>query len=939
MKSFLERLAVTVLEQSGNDLRKFCIVFPTRRAGVFFRRELSRLTARPLWAPAVFAIQDFIPGLSEMTIPDPITLRFELFRAYGKYFPGESFDRFYPWGDILLGDFNDVDAYLADPRKVFSLVRDLKDIDEAFGLPPEEMVRIRNFWEHFFNKDISRLQSEFIGTWEHLHSVYQEFRGLLSAKGHAYEGMAYRFIAESSQLENHPFLDGYNKVCFAGFYALSPAEATIIRRLVDTGKAEVFFDADTYYVDNPRQEAGTFLRNSVLTEKEFRWKEDYFGEGKKKIEVTGVPLLVGQAKYAGNLVNGLMKETGFRPEETAIVLPDEQLLLPLLYALPGEADKINVTMGYPLHATPLYHLFESLISLQENAREEKDAELSFYFRDITAILNHPYIRLLDPDGINRWMHELHENQWVRVLLSDLTVNRSEVFGILFRQAENALDLIAWCRNVLIKILGTMQEQEYRFHRIESEFIFQFYTQLNRLEDIFREENIVADTNTFWSLFREIVYSSRIPFAGEPLEGLQVMGFLETRVLDFKNVIILSLNEDVLPATGHQVSFIPYNLRRAFGLPTYEDKHAVSAYHFFRLLQRAENIHLLYNTESASRTSGECSRFIRQLENELVPEFQESISFNRKLLATPYNNEKIQPVIVEKNKVVQALLDAYLLKETVPGVRKFSASALSTYISCSLKFYFKYIAGLSEKEELREDWEAAEFGKVLHAGMQVLYRDAGLVTEKYLKAKTGQVANALDEAIHSLYPYRRAPEGKNILLRSAILDLMHRIIELDAKEAPFNMISLEQNMERKFSLKDGKSVVLMGILDRVDEKMGVTRVLDYKTGRIKFQSKTDADILFSDPELKEQFQATMYAGILHAGFPKKKIKSALITLRAMSEGVRYFNDGAAFLDEDYQNFDTHLDVLISEIFNPTVPFRQTDDESRCLWCPYKEICNR
>jgi len=943
MQTFLQQLTDKLIADHGEDLSALNMVFPTRRAGLFFKQELASRAKKPIWAPNVFTIQDFIGRLSPLVIPDDISLQFILYRIYTKYFPAESFDRFYPWGELMLQDFSDIDRYIADADKVFSVVNDLRVIEQEFQLDEEELEKLRSFWISYFSKDPSKLKTEFINTWKHLGSIYNEFRNELLRHGMAYEGLAFRVVAErivNNEIEDDRSCDN---LIFAGFYALTKTEEVILEHFIQNRKAKIFWDADSYYVDQKHQEAGTFFRKGNLVQGNFLWKNNHFAERLRSIDVTGVPLLVGQAKYAGQLLEEMMKEPDFKLERTALVLPDENLLFPVLYALPEELKDVNVTMGYPLRVTPLYHLFESLISLRKNQRTENVAGNTFYFRDVLNILNHPYIRMVAPGPIQNWMNEYNKIHSIRISPVQSGNFSAEIFSVLFRELGDVKELFKWLREILQLILSCMKEDDFKFHKLESEFVVQFYTHLSRLEDALLKENINIELDTCWFLFREIIQSVKIPFTGEPLKGLQVMGFLETRVLDFDRIILLSVNEDVLPASGNKPSFIPFNIRKAFGLPTFEDQHAVSAYHFYRLLQRAGHVHLLYNTESKAIAGGEKSRFLLQIEHELSSAFPDKIKFTERVVSTPFSEEKVQGISVDKSTDIMLALQKYFrissdeVEEKYSA--KFSASALNTYINCPLKFYFRYLAGLKEQDETQEFMEAAGFGSILHKSMQDIYKDEIELSDANFVKIEQKIDSALDAAIQAELKTDNRLVGKNLLLRNVLRELIIKIINMDRKDSPLKLLALEKNIFREFEISGDHMVQLYGIVDRVDERNGMLRILDYKTGKVSRRNASSMNDVFTDPAYKEQFQALLYAYIVQKDMPDKRISSGLVTLRDMSKGIWYLNDGQAFSSEIFSEFETGLRKLLLEIFDPGIAFTQTEDEDRCKYCPYIGICNR
>jgi RecB family exonuclease len=934
LSTFIQQLVTEVLQKHGNRLESLCVVFPTRRAGLFFNKELAAQTPSPIWSPKIYSIQDFLMKLSGRNLPDQLTLLFELYRIYNRYFPSEDFARFYSWGELMLRDFDDIDKYMANAAKVFETVTDLNKIDQQFAFEEEDLRHLREFWKNFFDRDPSLLRNEFLNTWKYLGKIYSEFRETLRKSNIAYEGMAYRELAERLQKENTTDT-GFSHIIFAGFYALSPAEQSVISTLIESGQASAYWDADNYYVDDDLQEAGKFFRSNKLAQGNFKWKQDHFATVKKEIEVAGVPLMVGQAKYAGNILLELMKDPEFSVSKTAVVLPDEKLLFPVMYSLPSELPDINVTMGYPLHQTPLFNLFESLIILQRNARAEK-GDVSFYFRDVINILNHPYIRLIADKYIRKWQSELNVT-FIRIPGTRLIAGQThDLFKELFVRLSTVTGMFDWFRSLLQMILMAMKENQFRVHRLESEFVYYFYTNLVRLEDLMRD-SIVTDIETFWKIFREVLTSVRVPFTGEPLKGLQVMGFLETRVLDFDNVIILSVNEDILPSSRHKPSYIPFSIRKAFGLPTYEEQNAVSAFHFYRLIQRAKKVYLVHNTESKGLTTGERSRFILQIENELLRKYPGNISIKHKVISTRISRDNVEALTVEKSVPVMDRLSRFI-SNGKKATSYISPSLLNSYIACPLRFYFQYVAGLSEPEETEETIESALLGRILHKAMQHIYTGVEEITSDMIPAIRKKINEIVDQAIHEEFVSINQLEGKNILMRNVLRELVLRIVEEDKKSVPLKILQLEKDVRQSFELSDGRTVELKGIIDRVDEKSGMLRIIDYKTGKLE-RKKGEIAEYFSNPALKEQFQAMYYAFLTHRMIPGRPVTSGLFAMRSMSEGIWMLNKGENYTDEQFSEFETNLDQLIQKIFSPDEPFIQTTDDKHCLYCAFKPICNR
>lgn len=948
MQTFLGQLTDELVGRFGNDFNGITVVFPTRRAGLFFRAELAKRLKGPVWSPRVLAIQDLMLELADRSLPDQETLLFELYGVYRDFFPNEPFDEYCPWGEVMLKDFDELDKSMADPAKVFSVIADLKEIDASFGLDEEELDRLRAFWGNYFDARSTRLKEEFASTWKHLQEIYDRFHSRLDLRGWSTEGHAYRAVADAL-LKSDGWRERLGRhVVFAGLYALSRSEERVIDHLVHLGMADCYWDADTYYVEDPHQEAGHFLRASQLFDKKHsKWIGNQLSAVPKTIDVIGVPMQVGQAKMAGHLVSRLIQEGGFQPERTAVVLPAEHLLFPVLYALPDEIEKVNVTMGYPLHQSPIFFLFESLIALQTNVRTPDDPEkTSFLFRDVLAVLDHPYIRMVDSQAIVRWRSAAVQQVAIRASQQALTAAQlPELFRILFRPVRESSGLFNWFREILRVVLTAMDERAFAGNRFESEFIARVFAQLNRLEEIYQSVSAESGLSTWWNLLRETIHSSKIPFSGEPLEGLQVMGFLESRVLDFDNIILLSVNEDVLPAAGQHPSFVPYGIRKAFGMPTHEDVHAVTAYHFYRLLQRAGKISLLYNTEPTGITSGEPSRFIVQLEEELAKRFPDTVKISRRNILTPVSTDKGTAIVVEKTgKVMQRLQEwFYDGSSKIEFHPKLSPSALNKYISCPLQFYLSYVAGLWEKEEKDETMEAKSLGLVLHRAMELLYADRQVVTRQQFAALHADAERCVDLAIKDKFADPGDLEGKNVLIRQVIIELVHQVLRLDEKHAPLEIVELEKGNRHPFAISEGKQVVLYGVIDRVERVRSsegdVLRVIDYKTGRVDFRKLRDPDELFRLPKHKEQFQAMLYAWFLSKKYPNVPVQVGLVTLREMTGGLKLVNADGPLAPQQLHDFEAGLRRLIAEIFDPSVPFRQTEDEANCTYCPFKDICNR
>jgi RecB family exonuclease len=596
-------------------------------------------------------------------------------------------------------------------------------------------------------------------------------------------------------------------------------------------------------------------------------------------------------------------------------------------------------MGFPLRDTPAYHLVESLSLLQRNAREGKG---TWYHKHVAEILSHPYVQLAEPDFCRQWFADYRENRWMRIPLSQLAEEKTpELIRLIFKQVSPE-DMPGYLARILEHLLLHTRKFKGHAQAVESEFLFQFFTQVNRLKELLPQLGAGLDHETFWYLLRQITGQVKIPFTGEPLQGLQIMGMLESRLLDFDYLIFLSVNEDILPATSERVSYIPYGIRRAFGLPGHEENHAVSSYHFFRLLQAGCSICLLHNSEAGGTTSGERSRFINQLQLEMARKYPGNIHFRQEVLLPEIETLSAAPIVIEKSDEVLKSMEKFVASgnSNNPYARKISPSAISTYLHCPLKFYFSYVAGLKEKEEVEDEMDARVFGEILHEAMQNLYTPGEAYSAPSLEEKAKAAGAAVDEAIREQYHTTADQlEGKNIVLRNVLAHLVSEIVRQDSKQAPFKVLHLEKTFSYPFRITGSREVNIGGVVDRIDEQGGSVRILDYKTGKVEWKKVKTIEDLFSEIKNKEQLQTWIYGWLYGKASGNTAIRAGLIVARELGEGVKYVNEGNIFSPEQLREFEVRLGSLIEEMYDPNKPFVQTEDSKRCTYCAFREICTR
>lgn len=959
MKPFLYQVASLFYEKWGAEVSRLAFVFPNRRTGLFFQKYLSEVADIPLFSPTILTINDLFIQLSGKQSADRISMLFTLYDIYIRQSGStETFDEFLYWGEMLLNDFDDIDKYMANARMLFSNVTDLREIENDFDfLSDEQIAAIRSFWSSFYPRGDTPNQQQFLAVWQVLYDLYEEFRATLAAEGKGYEGMIFREVVESMERGESPDLP-YEQIVFVGLNALSVSEERFLAQLQKRKIADFYWDYVSDKVTDPDNKASYFVsrnRKSFPSSMKLPPEEKV----KTEIEVIGIPSGIGQAKHVYTLLSDWCKEAEMSSEEalrTAVILPDEHLLIPVLNAIPEQIRRINVTMGYPLAGTPVASLIEYILALQKNVRYI-DRNPLFYFRDVLPILNHRYILSTSPEIISSLVKEITENN--KIYISHTELGKTPLLEILFTPVtgvEAFSDYLIKVLEELNKVMSALSDEEeedapQRTNDLEQEFIFHYFTTVNRMKEVMKDARIEMKIDTFFRLLKRVTDTITIPFHGEPLSGLQIMGVLETRALDFDRLIILSMNEGIFPQRKAANSFIPYNLRRGFGLPTYEHQDSVWAYHFYRLIERASHVSLLYDTRSNGLQTGEVSRFVHQLH------YHYEVPMRDKLVVYNVSSSKTPPLAVPKREDIMRRLDAY----RKGGSKAISASAINTYLDCPLKFYFSVVEGIREEEEVSETIESDVFGSILHKVMEELYKSfqGKMVTVDLLKAirkDTALLTGAIARAFASEFfktEVVRSLTGQNYLIGEMIRKYVEKILERDGKLTPFVYIESERKINGLISLSDHSEIRLKGFIDRVDEVCDAIRIIDYKSGS-GTTTFSSIESLFNKEEkdrAKAVMQVFMYCW-MYAHLTENKGKT-------IQPGIYYvrslFSDpfdpsvyhrierGKSEKVEDFsgyaQAFEEGLRGCLDEIFNPEIPFTQTPTGKACSYCPFKGICGK
>ncbi len=947
MAGFLGEVAAQLLNRWGEGISDVTLIFPSRRARLFFMDELQKGATKPMWQPPMTSLDDLIGDISQMCRGERIRLISELYKIYSKHHE-ESFDGFYFWGEVLLSDFDMVDKYLVDAEKLFTNVKDIKELEADISYLTEEQRKILSFWTSIGDggDNISYEKDKFLTIWRSLAPIYKEYRERLEELGLAYSGMMQRRAVERISSGEFSF-DGDKKYALIGFNALSECEKRIFSAMQSAGVADFFWDKDDYYMVDDTQEAGLFLRdNSLRFPQRLATSCDNFLREKDFTAVSTASSAL-QCKYAAKIIESLASSGGV-DKDTAIILTDENLLQPLLYSLPESCSKVNVTMGYPIRASLAYSFIERLLELQGHARRSQRGDVSFYHIDVVGILTHPFIELVAVDSAREVVKTIERERLISV--DAALFKQCDALATIFSYAESwemQSQHIQRVIELLVKACGddTLQRQSI-------EFLSYMHNHIVEMENSVRECFISLSMSVYTSLLRKQLQMLRIPFEGEPLEGLQVMGILESRNLDFKNVIILSMNDDNFPGNRlMQPSYIPYSLRVGYSLPTPEQHEGVYAYYFYRLVQRAEKVWMLYCSRADEKSTGEQSRYIRQVD------YEAPFNVNRVEVSFDINFEQSAEVTVEKRGEVAEQLREFISTDTTPALRRLSPTVLCRYIACPMRFYLHSLARIRTSDDMSEDVDAPMFGLIIHSAMEHLYSslnqapsmDSGL--RSLLEGET--ITDAIDIAIDKeFYRGRKVAHseesGDLILVRDVVARYLRTVIQYDIANPPERIHSLEKPIDFTIPLSSGRSVVLAGLSDRVDIlPNGLMRVIDYKTGSPHLEF-TSLEALFTGEareRLSNTIQTLLYSVMLQAAY-NTDVVPALYYVRAMNKPDyspllidKSRKSSIAAISTYREEFMEWVNTSLEELFNEDIPFTQCSDAKTCLYCDYRTICER
>jgi len=959
MQAFLDKLANHLYSSHGANFSRICLVFPSRRAGLFFKQYVSRIIDKPIWLPDIYALEDFVVHKSGLTLSDPLNLISRLYKVYKSIEKerAQPFSEFISWGNMLLGDFDEIDQYLSEGEKVFKFLDEIKALKH---------------WNPD-GKPLSSFELNYLKFYNSLAPTYSGFREELSKNNEAYFGLAFNVLLKDIE---HKSFDEWDSIVFAGFNALTAAEEKLIKYLIGIGKAEIYWDADDYYLLDPRQEAGRFLREYVNknTFGPLNWIGNTLGEGAKSINVIGVPGNVGQAKLAGMLLSEAIQNKG-TADGIALVLVDESLLLPVLNSIPGEYGDFNVTMGFPLKQTPVFSLLNIVISLFVNAKRfaqpapdskpGDDLIPRFYYKDIQRFLSHPFIvssevnlnyRSGKPvkDKITRSFYNAEE---FLQLLWNFNSDFSGVFkpylekrqigpGAVIRLLK---DIISFLRDAFSLEGDKESGSILQSHSLETEYLYHAVQLCSKLETIADDPELKPDMETVQSLVNNLIAGMRLPFYGEPLNGLQVMGMLETRLLDFTDIIMISVNEGLLPRGKHQSTFIPDEVRAHFGMQRYTERTAVFAYHFYRLMQKVENAWLIYNTEGDELGGGEKSRFISQMIYEL-PSVNKKLKITEQTLSVVPGETRSDKISIEKTPEIVARLRQL-------AERGLSPTALAIYMKCELQFYFSQVLRISEPEQVSETIDAATLGEIVHDALHKTYeaRKNTIITPDVIVSILPEAIFHVQTSFADKFNTQELTTGKNLLIVKVAENMVKRFLLAEKKfleqtGGKIEILILEENLESVITVADPVTgeiyeVKVHGKADRIDRVSGVTRIIDYKTGKVESKElKLDQISFFREKDDPGKLLQVLAYALMFTDMRKDEhmeLISGIISLRKTSAYlIKTDINKTAVIDLDLlKEFRKELELVISSIYNTSESFNQTENRDTCSLCNFNTICNR
>lgn len=902
-KSFLEHV-LNDLQSKGTDFSECTFILPSKRSGTFLKKHLANTLANTIFSPEVFSIQDFIADISGMEQTSNLDLLLVLYEVYkgSQIDQADDFPSFLKWGQTLLQDFNEMDGYLIPAHDLLNYLSAIKEI---------------NHWS--VKKDKTELVESYLQLWNKLETIYNAFSTVLKEQKRGYQGLMAKVAV--SRLNDYSKNHKTTPIIFVGFNALTTAESKIVQHFLEQGNGQIYWDIDSYFLNDPIHDAGLFIRGYQKNWPYYKNKTSLKPQSNflspKKISIIGVPKSISQTKYVGELLDGLNSNAAIDFSNTAVVLADESLLTPMLQAVPPSINAVNITMGLPLNKTVLYSFFMAHLELNANTSER-----GWFYKYVLEFISNPYCLTLSASGTMDFApimaKDIKEKNWLYINsdVLDKYSEKNEVLKIIF--PKNRISALQWIDNCLLLIERLKNIYQQEKNALELEQVYRFFILFNQLKEYLANVDFISNLKSIKNLFKQLAAMETLDFIGEPLTGLQIMGMLESRNLDFETVIITSVNEGILPSGKMNNSFIPFDVKRDYGLPTYKEKDAIYIYHFYRLIQRAKNVYIIYNTEPDVLEGGEKSRLISQLltDENIAPFVTHSIA------APQANITPARPLEITKNPL--------LLDDIIAFAHSgFSPTSLTNYVRNPIDFYTRNILKINDLDEVEENIAANTFGTIVHDSLEELYTPLlGTVLSKEivlgLKPKIPTVvARHFQKNLSGV----DISKGKFLLVYNVIVKYLENFIAIEINQLQnhaIKLLALEEKYDICLNIPElDFPVKLKGTLDRVDEFDGITRIIDYKTGRVepKNVKLTNWEELITNYDKSKAFQLLCYALLYSKKHGVDSVLAGIYSFKNLGQGLFSFSQDKnnTLIDaEVLSTFEGYLKQLILEICNPSLP---------------------
>ncbi len=930
MNAFLHRVAQRFWEEKQKQVSSLTFVFPNRRAGLFFRKYLAEVAGEPLFAPQVLTINQLFQRLSSLQLADNIDLLLRLYNVYvTDQHSTESFDDFLFWGRMMLSDFNEIDQHLVNAKELFTNLHELKTIEEHFRqLSDDECLSVNTFVKNIQTEDNNVYKEKFFSIWHSLLPIYEHFRESLAAEGLAYMGMLQREVVQRLEIEKLRSLDNRSTYVFIGFNALTSVEKTLMEQLRNADLADFYWDYEAEWLRDPQNRASLFCEQNT---RHFpsRYSIAPTTLPTPIIHLIQTPSAIGQAQ----VINHILQKTPTDDwTKVGIVLPNENMLLPIRQNITDIVQHINITMGQSLHQTPVFALVQALSELALLSKIDATSQTyAFYYKPILSLLHHPYVQAYATEDTHTLQQQIVRGNLVYLTETELAAYPQ--LAHIIRVSTSPYDTLIFLREIVLLFAQSDSSEAF-----DKEYLYQTLLILNRLYDLLQQhKHVTLSIKTLYSLLLQLIDNTSIPFEGEPLLGLQVMGVLESRSMDFDTLIVTDVNDEVLPGRVPQNTYIPYDLRLYFGMPTSERQDAIFAYNFYRLLSHTSTVYLLQNTLSNDQTSGEVSRYVYQLQYQYnLPIHKVEVSYIPQVTTLPMPHVEKTPEVIER-------ITTYL---TYKGL---SPSTLNTYVACPLRFYWQTICQLREPDSISEDIEANQLGSVLHQVMEKLYkhyRPPFEATTDMIELMIQKVngTDMIENCYCDLFYKKRDHSllnGRDLLAIHAIRQYARTILQHDKTLCPFTFYAAEDDsLQTEFTTSNGLTIKIKGIIDRIDRAKGYVRVIDYKTGGAHTKQPSFDELFDAKTAIDaDHFRQTLFYALLYqANHPNSDCGATIYYTRKQAENIEEsFFESYNALQQGECTFEDALRKVLDEILDPNIAFEPRIDNNRCPYCPFTQLC--